>query len=37
MNAAPVPAPPGGAGAGAVVAGVELVVEGGTEGSSLER
>lgn len=35
MNAAPVPAPP--AGAGAVVAGVELVLEGGTEGSSLER
>lgn len=43
MNAAPVPAPPGvaGAGAGAVVAGVagvELVVEAlGAEGSSLER
>lgn len=38
MNAAPVPAPPAGAGAVELVAGVELVVEAlGTEGSSLER
>lgn len=42
MNAAPVPAPPAGAVelevvAVELVAGVELVVEGGTEESSLER